>query len=228
MANNALPLIFDSKFDETQPMDFQYSSLLIAAASLVTGIALCWLALRGRIAAAAAQGKTQARSAMQAELVTAQKRVQLLDGEQLLAIENFDKLNLQATQWREALDEARHAQTQLAERAVQVEILEAKLLALQEQEKASQQELKLLSTSDAESVESLKRVSARLAELEDEDAALERDFAAAPSSVTQLPVLETEVMALQSLAKTIHEEFLVLREVQRNFTAASSALQDVS
>ena len=179
---------------------------------------------------------------MQAELATAQKRIQSLDGEQLLAVENFDKLNLQATQWREALDQARAEQVQLAERAAQVEMLEAKLLALQEQEKASQQELQLLSPSDAESVQSLKRVSARLAELEDEDAALKRDLKATPAAsedpserpatpaaqVTQLPVLETEVLALQSLAKTIQQEFLVLLEGQRNFTAASSALQDVS
>ena len=223
-------------------MDFQYSSLLIAAASLVTGIALCWLALRGRIAAAAAQGKSAARSALQVELATAKKRVRSLDGERLLAVENFDKLKLQASQWREALDQAGDAQTQLAERVAQVDALEAKLLALQEQEKASQQELQVLSTSDAESVEALKRVSARLARLEDEDAALERDLkapraapegpserlAAPAAQATQLPVLETEVIALQGLAKTIQEEFLVLLEVQRNFTTASSAFQDVS
>ena len=223
-------------------MDFPYSSLLIAAASLVTGIALCWLALRGRIAAAAAQGRAATRSAMQAELLTAQMRVRSLDEECLVAVENFDKLNLQATQLREALDQARIEQGQLAERAAQVEVLEGKLLALQEQEKASRQELQLLSTSDAESVEALKRVSAQLAQLEDEDAALARGLARAPAPgldpgkepaepnarATQLPVLETEVLALQSLAKTIGQEFQVLLEVQRNFTAASSALQDVS
>ena len=223
-------------------MDFQYSSLLIAATSLVTGIALCWLALRGRIAAAAAQGRAVARSVMQAELLTAQMRVRSLDEECLVAVEKFDKLNLQATHWREALDQARIEQGQLAERAAQVEVLEGKLLALQEQEKASRQELQLLSTSDAESVEALKRVSAQLAQLEDEDAALARGLARAPAPgldpgkepaepnarATQLPVLETEVLALQSLAKTIGQEFQVLLEVQRNFTAASSALQDVS
>ena len=222
-------------------MDFQYSSLLIAATSLVTGIALCWLALRGRIAVAAAQGRAAARSVMQAELLTAQMRVRSLDEECLVAVENFDKLNLQATQWREALDQARIEQGQLAERAAQVEILEGKLLALQEQEMASRQELQLLSTSDAESVAALKRVSAQLAQLEDEDAALARSLATAPApapapvpakespvQATQLPVLETEVIALQSLAKIIGQEFQVLLEVQRNFTAASSALQDVS
>ena len=152
-------------------MDFQYSSLVIALGGLVTGIALCWLALRGRIAAAAAQARSAARSVMQAELLTVQKRVRSLDEECLVAVENFDKLNLQATQLREALDHARVEKVQLAERAAQVEILEGKLLALQELEKASQQELQLLSTSDAESVEALKRVSAQLAQLEDEDVA---------------------------------------------------------
>ena len=212
-------------------MDFQISSLLIAAAGLVTGIALCWLTLRGRIAAAAAQGRSTARSALQPELAKAQKRVRSLDDERLLAVEKFDKLSLQASQWREALDQARVEQTQLAERAAQVDALEVRLLALQEREKASQQELLLLSSSDAASVEALKRVSARLAEFEDEDGALMRELAAAPAPATratQLPVLETEVLALQSLAKTIQDEFGVLLEVQRNFTAASSALQDVS
>lgn len=223
-------------------MDFQYSSLVIALGGLVTGIALCWLALRGRIAAAAAQARSAARSVMQAELLTVQKRVRSLDEECLVAVENFDKLNLQATQLREALDHARVEKVQLAERAAQVEILEGKLLALQELEKASQQELQLLSTSDAESVEALKRVSAQLAQLEDEDAALAHKLARVPVAAqvpgkesatptvqaTQLPVLETEVIALQSLAKTIQKDFQVLLEVQRNFTAASSALQDVS
>ena len=223
-------------------MDFQYFSLLIAAVGLVTGIALCWLALRGRIAAAAAQARSAARSVMQAELLTAQNRVRSLDEECLVAVENFDKLKLQATQWREALDQARVEKGQLAERAAQVEILEGKLLALQELEKASQQELQLLSTSDAASVEALRRVSAQLAQLEDEDAALAHKLAKVPvaaqdpgkesatltAQATQLPVLETEVIALQDLAKTIRQEFQALLEVQHNFTAASSALQDVS
>ena len=223
-------------------MDFQYSYLLIAASGLVAGSALCWLALRGRIAAAALQARSAARSVVQAELLTVQKRVRSLDEECLVAVENFDKLNLQANQWREALDCARVEKVQLAERAAQVEILEGKLLALQEREKAGRQELQLLSTSDAESVEALKRVSAQLAQLEDEDAAQARNRdkvsvaaqdpgkqSATPNAqATQLPVLETEVIALQDLAKIIRQEFQVLLEVQRNFTAASSALQDVS
>ena len=223
-------------------MDFQYSSLLIAASGLVIGSALCWLALRGRIAAAALEARSAARSLVQAELLKVQKRVRSLDEECLVAVENFDKLNLQATQWREALDIARVEKVQLAERAAQVEILEGKLIALQEREKESQQELQLLSTSDAESVEALKRVSAQLAQLEDEDSAQARNrdkvpvvaqdpgkqSATANAQASQLPVLETEVIALQDLAKKIRQEFQVLLEVQRNFTAASSALQDVS
>ena len=239
-------------------MDFQYSCLLATAASFVTGAALSWLALRGRIAAAAAQAGSDARSAAQVEVAKAQRRASSFDEDCQLANANVDKLNDQTAQLRDALDQAQagqmqlrealdqaHAgQAQLAERAAHVETLEAKLLALQDQEKASQQELQTLSASDAESVEALKRVSARLAELEDEDAALKLELAAAyappaaetpieaPAApieqATQLPALETEVVALQSLAKTIQEEFLALLEVQRNFTAASSALQDVS
>ena len=220
-------------------MDSTFSFLLLAATSLVAGIALCWLVMRSHIAAAAAQGIFEARSAVQAELATAQKRVRSLDDERQLAIANFDQLDVQATQWRDALDRAREEQTQWAEQASQVAALEATVRMLQDQEKAGQHELLLLSTSNAGHIESLKLVSARLAEFE--NAALAHDYAVpAPSEgpsesvarpdacVTQLPVLETEVRSLQSLAKTVQQEFLVLLEVQRNFTAASSALQDVS
>ena len=219
-------------------MDSQSLSLLIAAASLITGILFCWLLMRGRIAAAAAQGKSE----VQTELSLAKERVRSLDDDRQLAVANYEALKGQAAQWREALDLARNEQAQLAERASRVATLEAKLLTLQEQEKASQQEFLRLSASDADNTQSLKLVAARLVEAEDENAALKRDVAAISSKreepnarpatpeaeVTQLPVLETEVLALQSLAKTIQQEFLVLLDVQRNFTAASSALQDVS
>ncbi len=219
-------------------MDSQSLSLLIAAASLVTGFLFCWLVMRGRIAAAAAQGKAKVES----ELAQAKERVRSLDGDRQLAVANYEELKLQAAQWREALDLARDEQAPLAERASRVATLEAGLLTLQDQAKAGQQEFLRVSASDAEHTQSLKLVAARLAEAEDENAALRRNLSeifatledqnarpATPEAhVTQLPVLETEVLALQRLAKTIQQEFLVLAEVQRNFTAASSALQDVS
>ena len=220
-------------------MDSQTLTVLVGAASLVVGVLACWLVMRGRIAAAAAQGKAKAES----QLAQARERIQALDGDRQLASAASEALKAQAAQSREALGLARKEQGQLAERTAQVATLEARLLTLQAQEKASQQELQRVTASDTDNTQSLKLVSDRLVEVEGENATLKRNLADISATLedinrrpaitpemqeSQLPILEIEVLELQSLAKTIQQEFLVLQEVQRNFTAASSALQDVS
>ena len=176
-------------------------------------------------------------------MVKAREQIQALTDARHAAITSSEALTAQAAQSREALAQARKEQGQLAERTAQVATLEARLLALQAQEKTSQQDVQRLKASDADSSQSLKRVSDQLAEAEAENATLKRSLADTRATLealnalaaikpamqpSQLPVLEAEVLELQSLAKTIQQEFVVLQEVQRNFTAASSALQDVS
>ena len=222
-------------------MDSQSLTVLIGAASLVVGVLACWLVMRGRIAAAAAQGKAK----VEIELVKATERMQALDADRQATVANYEEMmKAQAAKSRDALSQARQEQTrQLSEREARGATLEAQLLALQAQEKASQQELKRALASNTDHLQSLRRESDRLAATEGENATLKRNLADISATLedlnrrppttreeqaTQLPILEIEVFELQSLAKTIQQEFLVLQEVQRNFTAASSALQDVS
>ena len=222
-------------------MDSQSLTVLIGAASLVVGVLACWLVMRGRIAAAAAQGKAK----VEIELVKATERMQALDADRQATVANYEEMmKAQAAKSRDALSQARQEQTrQLSEREARGATLEAQLLALQAQEKASQQELKRALASNTDHLQSLRRESDRLAATEGENATLKRNLADISATLedlnrrpaitpeeqaTQLPILEIEVFELQSLAKTIQTEFLVLQEVQRNFTAASSALQDVS
>ena len=222
-------------------MDSQSLTVLIGAASLVVGVVACWLVMRGRIAAAAAQGKAK----VEIELVKATERMQALDADRQATVANYEEMmKAQAAKSRDALSQARQEQTrQLSEREARGATLEAQLLALQAQEKASQQELKRALASNTDNLQSLRRESDRLAATEGENATLKRNLADISATLedlnrrpaitpeeqaTQLPILEIEVFELQSLAKTIQQEFLVLQEVQRNFTAASSALQDVS
>ena len=222
-------------------MDSQSLTVLIGAASLVVGVVACWLVMRGRIAAAAAQGKAK----VEIELVKATERMQALDADRQATVANYEEMmKAQAAKSRDALSQARQEQTrQLSEREARGATLEAQLLALQAQEKASQQELKRALASNTDHLQSLRRESDRLAATEGENATLKRNLADISATLedlnrrpaitpeeqaTQLPILEIEVFELQSLAKTIQQEFLVLQEVQRNFTAASSALQDVS
>ena len=222
-------------------MDSQSLTVLIGAASLVVGVVACWLVMRGRIAAAAAQGKAK----VEIELVKATERMQALDADRQATVANYEEMmKAQAAKSRDALSQARQEQTrQLSEREARGATLEAQLLALQAQEKASQQELKRALASNTDHLQSLRRESDRLTATEGENATLKRNLADISATLedmnrrppttreeqaTQLPILEIEVFELQSLAKTIQQEFLVLQEVQRNFTAASSALQDVS
>lgn len=220
-------------------MDSQTLTVLIGAASLVIGVLACWLVMRSRIAAAAAQGKAK----IEGELVKAREHIQALDSDRQLAVSASEALKAQATQSREALAQARKEQAQLNERAAQVATLEAQLRTLQEQEKSGQATLQRITASDHDNAQSLKRVSNRMVEVESENATLKRNLADISATLedlnrraatqpemqeSQLPILEIEVRELQSLAKTIQQEFVVLQDVQRNFTAASSALQDVS
>lgn len=222
-------------------MDSQSLTVLIGAASLVVGVVACWLVMRGRIAAAAAQGKAK----VEIELVKATERMQALDADRQATVANYEEMmKAQAAKSRDALSQARQEQTrQLSQREARGATLEAQLLALQAQEKASQQELKRALASNTDNLQSLRRESDRLTATEGENATLKRNLADISATLedmnrrppttreeqaTQLPILEIEVFELQSLAKTIQQEFLVLQEVQRNFTAASSALQDVS
>ena len=220
-------------------MDSQTLTVLTSAASLVVGVLACWLVMRGRIAGAATQGNSRT----EAELAKARQHIQALTDARQAAATTSEALNAQAAQSREALALARKEQGQLTERTAQVAKLEAQLLALQAQEKASQHALQRLSASDADSRQALQRATEQLAQVQAENATLKHSLADVRATLealnaraaikpemqaSQLPVLEAEVLELQSLAKTIQQEFVVLQEVQRNFTAASSALQDVS
>ncbi|MDB5928356.1 MAG: tolA protein [Polaromonas sp.] len=199
----------------------------------------------------ASQPDAQAKSKIQNELADAKKRQRVLEDERQSAIANCEKANLQARQLREALELAQNEQAQLAGQAAQLPALQARLLALQQenqQQQAGQHALqRQLAACGIEQTEALKLAAGRLAELQLENAALKEDAAtvaallaeqkeappaitpaSAPTGPTQLPVLEREVVALQSLAKTIQQEFELFAEMQRTFTLTSTTVQDFS
>jgi colicin import membrane protein len=187
-------------------MDSQSLPVLIAVASLVTGVLLCWLVMRGRVSAAAAQRKTN----VQAELALAQAHSCTREEEHQRAVADYEALNRQASQWREALDLARQEQTKLAEQTSQLPILEARLLALEDENTALKHDVASMSTSLQEQK---MRPAAQPAPV---------------TQATQLPVLEEEVIALQTLAKTIQQEFQLMAELQRIFTLTSTTIQEFS
>lgn len=220
-------------------MDTQFLSLLIAAASLVIGMAFGWLLMRSRVAAATAQ----ARSATQSALAQAQEVGLALDAERQQMLARCADLTRQADESSLALETAQHQRKQLEQQAARATTLEASLLALQTQENASAQQLQQATTSHADSAEALKMATHQLAEADSEHLALKQQLAELNATLdelkarpapkpapvfapTQLPVLETEVIALRDLAKTIEEEFLRIADAHRHHAAAAAALAE--
>ena len=220
-------------------MDIQPLSLMVAVASLFAGVVLGWLLMRGRLAAA-----EQAKSAVQLTLVTTQESVRALDADRQQTLERCADITRQADEARLALEVTQHEHEQLAQQAARAATLEARLSALQAQERASRQQLQHATTSHADSTEALNMATHQLTEADGENLALRQQVAAlnatldelkarpapAPAPVlapTQLPVLEAEVIALQDLAKSIEEEFLRIADAHRHHAAAAAALAEI-
>ena len=220
-------------------MDSQLFSLVIGVAGFVMGLLLGGLVMRSLTTTTAAQGKAK----IQTKLALAQEHVRILEENCDVAIARAEALKLQAAHGRDALALVRKEHAPLLERALRIPVLETELLRLQGQATSNRQELLHLTASGAGNTESLKRVSARLVEVEGKNAALHREAAArimprhdpnprpapveASATPTKLPMLEAEVSALQDLAKTIQQEFRLLAELNRRVTATSATLQEL-
>ena len=174
----------------------------------------------------------RARSEAQAEQAQAKEYFHSLEKNQQLAAANTQTLKLEADRLRDALDQARKEQARAAQQAAQIPALETRLAALQNKEQLNQQAALRGAQGHEESAESLKRAQAQVVALEQENAMLKRNSATlsasssqappATQSVTQLPVLEKQVIALQDLEKAIKKEFQLLAELQRNVTLTSA------
>lgn len=138
--------------------------ILLAAplSGLAMGTLLTWLVLRGHIATAVEQGKSEALI----ELATIKEHVRSLEEERQNSRTGYDVLMAQANEWRAALDGTREENSRLTERAARVPELESQIHGLQEKQKLSQQEVLRLTASDAEKGQSLYSATIRLSEIE--------------------------------------------------------------
>ncbi|CAN5151629.1 hypothetical protein BH10PSE16_BH10PSE16_28810 [soil metagenome] len=141
----------------------------------------------------------KARADAQAEQAQAKEYFRSIEQKHQLAATEHQELKLQAAKLREALEQAK--------KAPQVPLAPSREPALE----------------------------ARVQALEQENAMLKRAAAAAPASprpatqpaqATQLPMLEKQVIELQTLEKAIQKEFKLLAELQRNVTLTSATIKE--
>jgi len=217
-------------------MNFSSFTLLTAVASLAVGFALCWLVMRGRTVVQPASDKPETL----AELAQAKARIRQLDDERQMAIKNYEDLKHQTARARQVFDIGTKDNAQQAESAAQVASLQAQLATVQALENATRSEAaraKLQAVAEQaqareyfrslEKNQQLAAASAQELQLQTDGLreALEqarKEQAQAVQRVSELPVLEEQVVALKNLEKTIKKEFQLLAELQRNVTLTSA------
>lgn len=214
-------------------MDNQLLLLITAAISLGIGIAIAWLFAHGRIIAAAEQGK----AGVAVELATTSERVRALEAERTQLTTAHAALNVQATEWRDALDLARDERAQINERALRVPTLEAQVNDLLRLQEADRQEILRLATSEAEKTQSLQSVSANLVQVEQNLKEAESKLASTSTSlqlsnerraaleaeVPRIPIIEAKLSETERVLAEALQQAADLREVSGRINAELKA-----
>lgn len=196
-------------------MDNQLLAFATAGIGLALGVFITWLLTRSRITAATEQGK----AGIAVELATASERARALEAERMQLNIAHEALNTQAKEWRDALDLARDERAQLNERALRVPVLEAKVIDLLRQQESDRQEILRLATSEADKSQSLKSVSARLIQAEQNLTDTESNLASTSTALQQSnerrAALEAEAPRIQLLEAKLSEAERVLAEANQ-------------
>jgi len=213
-------------------MDNPFIALIAAVIGLAIGVVITWLLTRGRIAAAAERGRAEAA----VELATSTERARSLEADRTQLNSAHESFKAQASEWRESLDLARDERAQLHERASRVPMLETQVDNLLDQQKANQQEILRLSTSEAEKAQSLQSTVFRLSEVEQTLEETENKLtttssalhqsnerrSALESEVTRIPVLEGKLAETERELSETRRKAADLREVSGHAAAELS------
>lgn len=108
-------------------MDSQLLALVTATIGLAVGVLTTWLLTRGRIIAAAEQGKAE----VAVDLAMANERARSIEAERAKLGEAHEALQSQAKELRDTLDLARDDISKLNERASRIPVLDEKLAGLE-------------------------------------------------------------------------------------------------
>ena len=209
-------------------MDSQTLPLIAAVIGLGIGISIAWFLLRGRIAAAYEKG--HAETAIY--LATSNERIRTSEVELAKLNTALETLNAQATEWRNALDQARDELARLTERAGRIPNLETKL---EDAEKSidvvKQQNVELRETSSRLAAE-IKAEQDALSQLRDELSTEKTERSKAEQRVSELSKENAELTIRLDSERNQAEEKLALlqaakEELSNQFkTLANDILED--
>lgn len=210
---------------------------LAIVASMLAGIAVVYVFMKGRTASIVSAAVAQAQAVLQGETGQLRERARALEEARAAAQDAHDALKKQAESWRDALDTARDDTAKLTERASRVQTLEAELDSLREQLRQSQSESRLIAEDRAQKATALDNVKERLQSLQEHVASLEQRSeqtttalndsnerkAALEEQVAAIPALRAELDAFKQQAADLSRELAQARESLNSQIAKLSA-----
>lgn len=192
-------------------MDSQLLLIFAAVIGLAIGMAITWLLLRGHIAAAADQGRAE----VTIELATVTERARATEAELAKLTAIHAALNAQATDWRNALDQAKDELAMLTERASRIPGLEAKLIEAETAIEAAQQQTAELRETSGRLAAELKAERDALAQLRIEWQAEKSQRIQAEAKVNELTTALAEITTRLDAERSQAEEKLALLQAAK-------------
>lgn len=203
---------------------FAGSAILVVG--LVIGAVIAWMLARSRNDMRVQAAVSQAQSASQVQVAQLEERLRATTEDLRLAREAREQLERQAKDTRDELDRVRDEQARLAERSSRVPALEAEILKLGEQVSTGAEQLRQVSTSEAQKQQLVASLTEQVSQLECESKEVTHKLgltstslqeanerkAALEEQVSRIPELERRISETEELLSSANGQLTELRE----------------
>lgn len=203
---------------------FAGSAILILG--LVVGAVIAWLLARNREGVRVQAAAAQAQSASQVQAAQLEERLRGMAEDLRIARDTREQLERQSNALRDELANVRDELARLSERSSRVPALEAEILKFGEQVRSGADELRLISTSEAQKQQLVASLTERVNQFESDNRELAHKLtltstslqeaherkAALEGQVSRIPELERKIAETGELLSSSNGQLTELRE----------------
>ncbi|MGV4661385.1 DNA recombination protein RmuC [Burkholderia pseudomallei] len=203
---------------------FAGSAILILG--LVVGAVIAWLLARNREGVRVQAAAAQAQSASQVQAAQLEERLRGMAEDLRIARDTREQLERQSNALRDELANVRDELARLSERSSRVPALEAEILKFGEQVRSGADELRLISTSEAQKQQLVASLTERVNQFESDNRELAHKLALTSTSlqeaherkaalegqVSRIPELERKIAETGELLSSSNGQLTELRE----------------
>lgn len=203
---------------------FAGSAILILG--LVVGAVIAWLLVRNREGVRVQAAAAQAQSASQVQAAQLEERLRGMAEDLRIARDTREQLERQSNALRDELANVRDELARLSERSSRVPALEAEILKFGEQVRSGADELRLISTSEAQKQQLVASLTERVNQFESDNRELAHKLtltstslqeaherkAALEGQVSRIPELERKIAETGELLSSSNGQLTELRE----------------